>query len=394
MNQKELNQFFSKLATNCASDKDLADFRRHLAAAPSQEAHELLKQYAAIVNTSAPVDQERLSRISQAIERAIDREADKSDTKHKLWPVFLRIAACLLLVASAATFWYLRHPAHTNSPVLTKDSTPIEPGKDQAVLILADGSKIALNNDKDTTLEAKAMPSGFEQHHGLLHYAPAASHKAEKQLHTLEVPRGGQYQLLLPDGTKVWLNASTTLSFPSAFESDKREIFLEGEAYLEVAPDKMAPFIVKTKDGVVNVLGTKFNVRAYSNEASVTTTLLDGSVKVSNGNESKLLKPGEEANWTEKQAIRVQPVETMYAVAWKSGFFMFNRLPIDDVMAQLARWYDIDVIYSDEKPTNTIWGSISRFDRFDDVLKTLEELGSVTFKTEGRKVYVRKTADL
>jgi len=207
----------------------------------------------------------------------------------------------------------------------------------------------------------------------------------------LETPRGGQYQLALPDGSKVWLNASTRLFFPTVFKPGERKVKLSGEAFFEVKSDPKNPFIVETSTGaLLRVLGTSFNVNAYQEDTHETTTLLTGSLQVTRNQSQALLKPGQQAIVNTQKVEEVQEVETSYAVAWKEGYFMFNREPIKAVMAKVARWYDVDVVYDGPVTETRFWGTVSRFSQVSDVLKMLEATGKVHFKIDGRKIYVKK----
>src|SRR5690606_94907 len=210
----------------------------------------------------------------------------------------------------------------------------------------------------------------------------------------LETPRGGQYKLLLPDGTSVWLNSSTTIRFPVEFAGMERRIELSGEAYFEVTPNKAKPFIVVTPEEEVEVLGTHFNVSAYPDELS-RTTLVEGKVKVSlqeakgRGASSVILLPGQQGIVT-NNGINLQSVTIEDAVAWKNGNFMFNDEEISSVMRKIARWYDVEIVYADPVHQIKIWGSLSRFKDISEVLQVIELTKLVKFKVEGRRVYVMK----
>ncbi|HEY1201824.1 MAG TPA: FecR domain-containing protein, partial [Niastella sp.] len=211
------------------------------------------------------------------------------------------------------------------------------------------------------------------------------------EINVLETPKGGQYQIALPDGTKVWLNASTRLYFPTVFKPGERKVKLSGEAYFEVKHDASNPFIVETATGgLLRVLGTSFNVSAYQEDVHETTTLLTGSLQVTRNQSQVLLKPGQQATVSTQKIEDVQEVETSYAVAWKEGYFMFNREPIKAIMAKVARWYDVDVVYDGPVTETRFWGTVSRFSQVSDVLKMLEATNRVHFTIEGRKIYVKK----
>jgi ferric-dicitrate binding protein FerR (iron transport regulator) len=206
---------------------------------------------------------------------------------------------------------------------------------------------------------------------------------------TISTPKGGQYQVTLSDGSKVWLNAASSLRFPATFSGKERKVELTGEGYFEVAHNKKMPFHVTVNDLDVEVLGTHFNINAYADESAIKTTLLEGSVKVVKGNETKIIEPGEQASvTTSEDEINVkQQVDLEQVVAWKNGIFQFERADIESVMRQISRWYDIDVDYHG-RVSEHFGGTISRDVNISDVLKMLEMTGGVNFKIDGKKVIV------
>jgi ferric-dicitrate binding protein FerR (iron transport regulator) len=195
----------------------------------------------------------------------------------------------------------------------------------------------------------------------------------------ITTPRGGQYKVVLPDGSKVWLNAASSLRFPIAFAGDERSVLLTGEAYFEINPQpapggngKKLPFIVNANGVKVSVLGTHFDVMAYADEATLQTTLLEGSVKVSSGNASGLLKPGQQAQ-VQDGKIKVIKTDAGSAVAWKDGFFNFEQgADVPEVMRQISRWYNVDVVYEKSVPQREFDGKISRDEKIADLVKILE----------------------
>jgi ferric-dicitrate binding protein FerR (iron transport regulator) len=213
-------------------------------------------------------------------------------------------------------------------------------------------------------------------------------------MNTVSTPYGGQYKVLLPDGSKVYLNAGSTISYPFFFDQKTRSVSLSGEAYFEVAKDKSRPFVVSVPrtvnvpDQKITVLGTHFNISAYPDERAYTTTLLEGSVKVSSSekNISEVLVPGQQAVLA--KTLKIGPADTDGALAWKNGVFYFANQPIDRVMRELERWYNIEVQYQGEMPRVGFWGQISRNKMLSDVLRDLEYTNSIHFKIEGRRVTV------
>jgi len=305
----------------------------------------------------------------------------------KLWFPFAAAASILLIVA-AATFFLFHQKTDTS---VNQD---IDPGSYKAVLTLADGRKIALS---DVTNGKLAVQAGIEitktADGQLIYQVKQAEHKtADAALfNTISTPRGGQYQINLPDGTKIWLNAESKLKYPANFANLKqRKVELIGEAYFEVAKNKTLPFIVSSKQQEVEVLGTHFNINTYDNELVVKTTLLEGSVLVrtsSNAIVNKVLKPGEQSVLKSGQ-ILVNSIDTQSEIAWKEGNFNFEDENIQSIMRKLERWYDIQVTYKGTITTNTFGGKISIHRPLSKALKLLESTGDVHFKIEGRRITV------
>ncbi|WP_276361663.1 FecR family protein [Daejeonella sp. H1SJ63] len=272
----------------------------------------------------------------------------------------------------------------------------IEPGEDKAILILGDGTKIILDDAQNGILANQGGNSVLKAAEGELIYsfteelvAKSADKSAEQIIYnTIETPKGGKFQVRLPDGSKVWLNAASSLRFPTNFAASKRQVELKGEAYFEVAHDESKLFEVNTRNQIVQVLGTHFNINAYADEPSVNTTLLEGSVRVSDvrTNISQLLKPGEQSQLTERIEV-VNVKNTAEAVAWKEGYFQFNEADIETVMRQIERWYDVTVRYEGEIPLYRFGGEIERSLSLLQVLKILEKT-KVHFRLEGREVIV------
>ena len=209
---------------------------------------------------------------------------------------------------------------------------------------------------------------------------------------TISTPRGGQYQLVLADGSKVWLNAASTLRFPATFSGTERKVELTGEGYFEVAKNATMPFKVGLENGVeVEVLGTHFNVMSYSDEEQVKTTLVEGKVKVLNGENNVMLRPNQQAKFTKsnKSLVVDKDADVNKAIAWKNGLFDFDNDAITDIMRQLARWYDVEIQYSGNIVAQFYTGSIRRQVNISQVLFMLEQAGGVQFKIEGKKIIVK-----
>lgn len=340
--------------------------------------------------------------ISQELEDVMNEERPGEEQPVHRIPFYkrraIRVAAAVLLILTAAGGYWLSKkrpeaPLLTNNKPLIKHDLP--PGGNKAILELADGSSIVLDSASNGTLSRQGATK-ISKKDGLLAYNQEGKKPGEILFNTIKTPRGGQYQLILSDGTKVWLNAASSLRFPAAFTGNERRVELTGEAYFEVATlrfpsGQKMPFIVQKGEMSVQVLGTHFNVNSYEDEDAVRTTLLEGSVKVSKGDASVIIKPGEQASIShssqKSQTIPVQTVSTDEVMAWKNGLFYFNGDNIEVIMRQLARWYDFDVTY--EKPvTEKFYVKINRNTNVSNVFKILETTGGAHFKIEGKKITV------
>lgn len=272
----------------------------------------------------------------------------------------------------------------------------IEAGENKAILTLGDGSKIILDDAKNGILANQGGNSVLKAAEGEVIYSFLSEVKDPLTVdentpviyNTIETPKGGKFQIKLPDGSKVWLNAASSLRFPTVFNGSKRQVELKGEAYFEVSPDKSKIFEVNTRNQVVQVLGTHFNINAYLDEPTVNTTLLEGSVRVSDlrTNISQLLKPGEQSQLSEQMEV-INLKNTNEAVAWKEGYFQFDEADIKTVMRQIERWYDVSVVYEGDLPNYRFGGEIERNLSLLQVLKVLEKT-KVHFRLEGREVIV------
>lgn len=316
------------------------------------------------------------------------------NSRNKIRKIALRItaAASLIVVFGTALYFY----RHREVPQLTKQEAPetgnhdISPGGDKAVLTLADGSKILLD-DKDNGLIADQSGIRISKlSDGTITYEVPGMKVGKGQpitYNTIETPNGGKYHIILPDGSRVWLNAASYLRFPTVFTGSERNVELSGEAYFEVAKNKKQPFRVNTGDMNVLVTGTQFNIMAYKDEDYSSTTLVEGSVNVSNASQKMSLIPGEQAINKPGIPLSKKEVEVSESIAWKNGLFHFSNSDIQSVMRQIGRWYDISVEYKGNIPQNRFGGYISRDSKLSQVIKMLE-LSGVKFSIEGRKLIV------
>jgi len=315
----------------------------------------------------------------------------------RLW-YQLGIAASILILITTGLFFYTnRTPDHKLAiKVIEPKAAVITPGDDKAILTLSDGSKIILEDAKNGILANQAGVSIQKTSDGKLLYsfsnsANSVSPQSEENLlyNKIETPVGGKYQVNLPDGSKVWLNSSSSLRFSALFNGDTREVELSGEAFFDVSKNKSKPFKVITKDQIVEVLGTQFNINSYSDEGSIKTTLIEGSVKIIYKDKVVLLSPGQQFQPKESVA-KVVEADTEEVVAWKDGYFVFKNEDIQSIMRKLSRWYNVEVSYSGSIPDVGFGGNISRSKDISEVLDVLQLTNAVHFKVEGRRITVMR----
>jgi transmembrane sensor len=304
---------------------------------------------------------------------------------------FLRLAsiAAAVLIAATTSYIFLKqvHPEGRPTEDIAGKSLDIAPGSNTATLTLADGSRIRL--DDKASGNVKELPGLVitKTRKGELIYTTTHHPGAEfsNAKNTITTPRGGQYQVILPDGTHVWLNAASSLTYPQSFAGKTRSVRLEGEAYFEVAKVQAMPFNVFTGSQNVEVTGTHFNINAYMDEEAIETTLLEGGITVHHQGRSQRIKPGQRALvLSNSSAFQVDAVDTDAIVAWKNGVFDFNNASLSQVMNQLERWYDIKVNYS-SLPAKRYTGMVPRGANLSRVLNMLELTGNIRFKIENNR---------
>jgi ferric-dicitrate binding protein FerR (iron transport regulator) len=310
---------------------------------------------------------------------------------HFLKTSWFRYAAAVVLVAGGTAIWWeiSRSPQTDGTTVTTiAKNQDIQPGSHKAILTIGNNRPIDLSSSK----------TGIAVSSAITYTDGEKIANAGEQL-TLATPRGGQYQAVLPDGSKVWLNAASSIRFPSRFSGAKREVEISGEVYIEVAKNSRQPFYVTTRKTNIQVLGTSFNVNAYEDEESEKTTLVEGSVRVVNNSafvragyrqeeRGIILKPGQQSIYTGNSPLTTLNADIEQALAWKNGLFNFNNLPLQQVLRQLSRWYDIDVEYQKNIPSKSFSGEIQRDLSLSEVLDVLKDVG-VNFTIQGKKLIVR-----
>jgi transmembrane sensor len=308
---------------------------------------------------------------------------------------WFRIAAAAVLLAAIFTTYMLVKNPEQEQTVAKVDTSGknVHPGSNKAVLTLADGSTIFLQTAAKGIVAQQGETRIEKSAEGLLSYKSVNEKPTKVLLNTVTTPRGGQYQVILSDGSMVWLNAASSLRFQTHFTGSERKVTLTGEAYFEVAKNAASPFKVEVAGkGEVEVLGTHFNVNAYSDEAVVKTTLLEGKVKVKGpaGNHSEVLLPGQEAMLDKKGQVLInRNVDTEQAIAWKNGVFSFTNASLEVVMRQISRWHDVDVVFEDRQVAQRRFsGDIQRDLTLKQVMKILEN-NHVFCRLEGQKLIVQ-----
>lgn len=387
------NRYFDKTATKAERDEFLALVDEEEVEAGIQKLME--ESYQSFQPAHQPFGAGGREKMLKAIVKGQTGTHEVAPLKrNRLWPLIASVAAILLVVSFGVYFYTVSSLSDNRLPLVAGQD--IKPGKNTATLTLADGRKIILSDAANGELAKEGGVSIQKTKDGKVIYAvdekfaAAADPGVALRLNTISTAAGQQYQVILPDGTLVWLNALSSLKYPSMFTGHERKVELEGEGYFEVTKvkDRKMPFIVLSNKQRVEVLGTHFNINSYANENSTKTTLLEGSVSVSTSNTSAVLKPGQQAILMNGKT-RVVQVQTEDVVAWKNGYFMFNNESLEDVMRKVARWYDVQIEY--KKISNrkiTFFGTVSRFSNISQVLRTLEHTGEVKFEIEGRRVIV------
>lgn len=344
-----------------------------------------------------------MARLHQSM---MDEQLLLSDTmtpKKRKWN--MPVAAALLVILFSGGFYYfiLSNNKGTPAPLVVQNVVPandVAPGGTKALLTLDDGSVIVLDTAGNGMLGQQGEAAITKLDNGLVAYQAESNQiaKGEEKIfyNTISTPRGGEYQVTLSDGTQVWLNAASSIRFPTAFRGIDRQVQITGEVYFEVAHNKTQPFRVAAGKSTIEVLGTHFNVNAYEDEMQVRTSLLEGAVKVYPADDLdhqqvKILKPGQQArmNKNGRRISVVNDFDTEEVIAWKNGLFVFKSEDLRSIMRQIARWYDVDVQYKGNGDLQ-FTGQITRDNNVSKVLQMLELTGEVKFKVQNKQVIVMR----
>lgn len=337
---------------------------------------------------------ENESRLQQAFGKLVKEYAEAPEIlQHRVSPfrkimkIAVAAAVALLLVGGA---WYLWWPDK-----ITKEPQPkplavldIPAGKQGAVLTLDDGSQLVLDSITGGIVASQGG-TNITLQNGLLEYDPNKTTTQQILYNTMSTPKARQFQLLLPDGSRAWLNAASSIRFPTRFTGNTREVSITGEVYFEIVKNDKAPFRVQIAGkALVDVLGTSFNVNAYEPDEQISTTLLEGSVKMSNNDQqAAVLKPGQQAVLGDRQIKLLNNVNTDQVMAWKNGVFNFDGITLESFMKEVGRWYDVDVVISKDAPNIEFQGEMSRDISLKDLMSSLEKFG-VHYRVEGKKIII------
>jgi ferric-dicitrate binding protein FerR (iron transport regulator) len=352
---------------------------------------------AAIPANEQDSENELADRIKHRLIQTIREGDGKSDIKPmRKWKWTAAAAVCIIF-AAGAYMWLSPNTATKEiakaAPVKAPLKNDIAPGGNKAILTLVDGSTVVLDSASNGKISQQGNVEVKKLDNGLLAYTINGKQITENDeafYNTITTPRGGQYQVTLSDGTKVWLNAASSIRFPVFFVGTQRKVTITGEAYFEVAKNAAMPFQVQTNTSEVEVLGTHFNVNAYDDEASVKTTLLEGAVKVAaNGNATlKYLQPGQQSVINKEGRINiVDHADTEEAMAWLNGHFQFKSSDLKSILRQISRWYDVDIVYKGNVNLH-FTGQLTRNENASKVFEALALTNEVHFKIDGKKIIV------
>jgi transmembrane sensor len=382
------NRYFDKTATEEERDA----FMQHLAMPNlDEEIMELLKD-AYNRNTNqiefpGQVKSKILNNVFNTVqETPVQTNSVKILRYYKRWMKY----AAVIVLTFLGLGWYL-FQKKVHNPILVSNVHYIQPGGNKAVLTLGNGKKLALDEAATGVLAEQGNIEIRKAADGHIVYNIKGGSSDASVTNTIETQNGGQYQVNLPDGTKVWLNVASSLKYPISFTANDRKVILKGEAYFEVAKNAQKPFIVQlNNDAEIKVLGTHFNINAYEDEESIDATLLEGSIAMKSGLLTEKIIPGQQARAFSNHRIKVvNDVHLNQVIAWKNGFFSIDVISLQDIMKQAERWYDIKVIYKENIQAEFV-AKLPRNVPLSELLKLLEYTKHVHFKLKGKNLYVMK----
>ncbi len=397
MPSERINLLVEKFFSNKCTEEEKYELMKWADIASDSELEDFLHHSWKNLDTIHEMPEEMSQRILASIFTKNEEveEILKEETSSKFWKISFRMAATIAIIFSVGLFaWFQYNTVHLrneNRLVQVKEfeKNDILPGTNKAILTFDDGSKVILDTSKNGNLAKQGATNILKPEKGQLVYQSNKVTSNRPMYNTVTTPNGGQYQIVLSDGTKVWMNAASSLRFPMVFVGKERKVEMTGEVYFEVAKNAKMPFKVITNGQEVEVLGTHFNVMAYQNEKAIKTTLLEGSVKVTKDNHSAVLQPGQQSKvgFTNGIFRTLNDVSLDEELAWKNGNFQFNNTSLETIMRQLERWYDVEVQYIGKVPDEHFTGKLPRNTNLSNVLKILS-MSEIQFKIEGKKIII------
>ncbi|WP_158796234.1 FecR family protein [Pedobacter sp. L105] len=388
--RERITYLFKLYAEHTATQQEIDELYKLVCESPDDEQLSMLLQdlWEDAATEKPLFSPEKTEEILNSILK-VEAEQPLLTKKKASFSFLLKAAAAAILLMTGFFYFHQRNPALVVKTVKHSPKQDILPGGNHAILTLANGKTIKLDHIRNGVLVEhdglQITKTGSGQ---LLYNLTAVTGKPDDAENMISTPKGGQYQILLSDGTKVWLNAASSLRFPVCFNQQSRKVELTGEAYFEVAKNPARPFIVKTANTSIKVFGTHFNVMAYPDESTSKTTLLEGSVSVSSATASDLIKPGEQALLNQDGKISIQKhINEREVMAWKNGNFSFEDTGIQEVMRQVARWYDVSVVYEGKIPTKRLTGTLSRNVNASTLFNMLSYTG-INFRIEEKRIIV------
>ena len=392
MDQNRLTLLLKLYADNIATREEVEELFAMMKTGDSDL--QLKKMVIESANAEEPaidLSRENWDRVWNDIQlRALETTKKQAKTL-SIFPWKYVAAAVLLLVGTIGIFFTRNKNKGIDGAMVndTRKAIDIPPGGNKAILTLADGSSVVLDSVQNGYLTSQNNTKIIKLSTGLLSYKGANKQEGKVLYNTITTPRGGQYQVELPDGTTVWLNAASSLTFPTAFVGKERRVDLKGEAYFEVAKDHKRPFHVTANNTDVQVLGTHFNIMSYPDEESINTTLLEGSIKLTANGITKQLRPGIQAIVNKQtNVIEENRPNIKQVMAWKNGEFRFRNTEIKELMRQVGRWYDVDIEYQTKSTNQYFTASLPRMQNISALLQVLELTGTVHFKIDNKKIIV------
>ncbi|WP_343702564.1 FecR domain-containing protein [Chitinophaga sp.] len=386
MDHQDIISLLDKAASGTITEAEQAMLAERLRRVDAAAFRQLMEQYQeTVLQQGVPGEPDTL--LFEKIKGCIASLEERPRLVSSRWRTYAAAAAILLLVLAGGAYWFINRPAAPDIADVPQEPN-IAPGGNKAVLTLADGTQVTLDSAGTGTLAQQGGINVLKLDSGQLAYQGMSAQGQPMQYNTLAIPRGGQFRLTLPDGTRVWLNAVSSLTYPVAFNGKDRTVELQGQAYFEIAQQPDKPFRVKVRDMEVQVLGTHFDIMAYADEQVINTTLVEGALLVKQGAVTQRLRPGQQAvrnNAT--SALTVQAADVDKVTAWKSGFFEFDDADLPAILRQVSRWYDVEIINETKGETGLFWGRINRQLPLASVLKLLASNG-VHYKINGNKVTI------